>query len=691
MAELLLELFSEEIPARMQARAAEDLKRLVCDGLKGAGLAVERADAFVTPRRLTLVAAGLPHRQPDVSEERRGPRVDAPEAAIAGFLRGVGLDRDQVEERQTPKGAFLFARIERAGRPTTEVLMAVLGEAIARLPWPKSMRWGTGSVRWVRPLHSILALFDGTVVPVAFGAVSAGAGSRGHRFLAPEPFTVDSFAEYRDKLRAARVILDREERKAIIRDRSAALSAAEGLTVRDDENLLDEVCGLVEWPVPMLGRIDAAFMDLPPEVLITAMRSHQKYFSLEDAAGHMAPRFIVVTNTEGVDGGRAIVSGNERVLRARLADARFFWDSDRTVSLESRVARLGERIFHARLGTDRQRAERLEALARSLAASGHANPDLAARAARLAKADLTSGMVGEFPELQGIMGRYYAMHDGEHPAVAEAIGHHYAPQGPSDVCPTAPVSVVVALADKLDTLAGFFGIGEKPTGSGDPFALRRAALGAIRLIVETGLRVALRPALAAAGDGYRRQGVDGFVPEPELTGQLLDFIADRLKVHLRGEGVRHDLIAAVFAGGDEDDLVRLLARVKALEDFLATEDGANVLTAYKRASNIVRIEEDKDRKSYEGRADVKLLTQQEETALFQALEAAGPEIGRHITGEQFSEAMAVVAGLRRSVDAFFDHVTVNCEEIDLRVNRLRLLSQIRSALRGVADFSQIEG
>jgi len=690
VAELLLELVSEEIPARMQARAADDLKRLVCDGLTAARLGFDRTEAFVTPRRLALVVDGLPPGQPDISEERRGPRSDAGPAAIDGFLKSVGLTRDAVEARETPKGTFLFATVARAGRPTPEVLVEVVADALARLPWPKSMRWGSETVRWVRPLQAIVCLFDGKVGPVGFGARTAGAETRGHRFLAPAPFAVSGFADWRERLRSARVIVDREERKALIRDGAAALAAAEGLRLRADEGLLDEVTGLVEWPVPMLGSIDAAFLDVPPEVLITAMRAHQKYFSLEDEAGRMAPRFVVVANTEGSDGGRAIVAGNERVLRARLSDARFFWDSDRAVTLESRLPRLGERIFHARLGTDRERSARLEALARRLAPACHANPDLAARAARLAKADLTTGMVGEFPELQGVMGRYYAMHDGEHPAVAKAIGQHYAPQGPADTCPTARVAVSVALADKLDTLVGFFGIGERPTGSGDPYALRRAALGVIRLVVENEIRLPLGDAFAAAGAGYRNDGVADFASEPVLTAQLLEFCADRVKVHLRTAGVRHDLIGAVLAGG-EDDLVRLLARVRALEDFLATDDGANVLTAYKRASNIVRIEEKKDRKSYDGRADDGLLAQAEEVALFRALDVAHGQIGPLLTEERFGEAMAVIAGLRGPVDAFFDHVTVNCEDAAVRANRLRLLAQIRAALLGVADFSQIEG
>ncbi len=691
MPELLLELLSEEIPARMQARAADDLLRLVTAGLTGAGLTHDRAEAFVTPRRLAIVVDGVPEEQPSVSEERRGPRADATEAAINGFLRGAGVGRDMVEERDTPKGRFLFVTIMRTGRLTAEVLVEVVGGAITKLSWPKSMRWGEETIRWVRPLQSILCLFDGSVVPVRLGKLEASKESRGHRFLAPEPVTVENFADYEAKLRAGHVILDREARKQRIAEQARALAMTESLTVHTDADLMEEVAGLVEWPVVRMGCIDDAFMDVPPEVLTTAMRSHQKYFRLDDANGHIAPRFLVVANTEGSDGGHAIVAGNERVLRARLADARFFWDVDRSATLESRVPRLGERIFHARLGTDLQRTERLDALARTLAPFVQANPELAGRAARLAKADLTTGMVGEFPELQGVMGRYYAIHDGEHPAVAEAIGQHYAPQGPADRSPSQPIAVAVAVADKLDTLTGFFGIGEIPTGSGDPFALRRSALGVIRLIVENRLRIGLRSALRVAADGFRQQNVADMAEDAVLIRQLLDFFIDRLKVHLRGQGVRHDLIAAVVAEGLENDILRLLARVKALEDFLGTDDGANVLIAYKRASNIVRIEEKKDRTSYDGRAEPGLLAQPEETELFRALEDAHGRIGQHVHDEQFGAAMAVVAGLRGPVDAFFDRVTVNCEETSVRANRLRLLAQIRSALLGVADFSLIEG
>ena len=701
MPELLIELLSEEIPARMQAHAADDLRRLVCDGLVREQLPFDGARVFVTPRRLALVVTGLPARQPDVREERKGPRVGAPAKAVEGFLRSAGLAAlDEAEVRETDKGSFYFAVQEKPGAATAEVVTGLLAGVLTGFPWPKSMRWGTGSFRWVRPLQSILALFAGAPVPftlplAADEVMAATALTRGHRFLAPSAFAVSDFADYRDKLRAARVMLDPGERRALIAECAVALAAAEGLTVRDDPALLEEVAGLVEWPVPMLGNIDPRFMDVPAEVLVTAMRAHQKYFSLLDADGRLAPRFVLVANTETADGGRSIVAGNERVLRARLSDAKFFWDEDRKRSLESRVPKLAERVFHAELGSDLQRTERLLALARVLAPScgaGPSGPVIAGRAARLCKADLTSAMVGEFPELQGVMGRYYALHDGEQAAVADAIAEHYAPQGPSDRCPTAPVSVTVALADKLDTLAGFFSIGQAPTGSRDPFALRRAALGVLRIIIENRLRLNLRPVLVAALKTYPASVGDQPAP---VVAKLLAFFADRLKVHLREQGVRHDLIAAVFAAGGEDDaeddIVRLLARVAALRAFLDTDDGANLLTAYRRASNIVRIEENKDNRRYQGEAEEALLAENEELELHRALSVARSRIGQALRSEQFEEAMMILAALRAPVDAFFDNVKVNCANAGLRENRLKLLSQIRSALGGVADFSQIEG
>jgi glycyl-tRNA synthetase beta chain len=703
MGEFLLELFSEEIPARMQARAAEDLKRLVTDGLKAARLEFAGAEAHATPRRLALCVDGLPARQPDLSEERKGPRVDAPQKAIDGFLRSAGVGLEDCEQREIKGHAFWFARIERPGAATAELLPGVVAAAVQGLPWPKSMRFADQSLRWVRPLHHVLALFDGK--PLAGGIDLGGPGSaggsaeasgetlaftdttRGHRFLAPDAIAVTDYVDYKAKLAAAKVMLDREDRKATIRKPAEALATAEGLALQDDPGLLDEVAGLVEWPVVLIGRIDDAFMDIPPEVLITSMRTHQKYFALRDAEGALAPRFIVVAGTETNDGGKAVVAGNERVLRARLADAKFFWDQDRKQRLEERLPALEPMVFHARLGTLRQKVDRVLALAGKVAAHvPGADAAAVERAALLCKADLVTGMVGEFPELQGVMGRYYALEQGEDAAVADAIAEHYAPLGPNDRCPTAPVSVALALADKLDTLVGFFAIGETSTGSKDPFALRRAALGVIRLIVENKLRLPLRRVFAAALElhGMAAQAT-------EVERELMGFFADRLKVHLRQEGVRHDLIAAVFGVDGEDDLVRLLARVAALQAFLDSDDGANLLVAYRRAVNIVRIEEKRDGATYDDPPDDKLAAEPAERTLFQALDSARGRSAEALEAEDFAAAMAALAATRSPVDTFFDDVTVNCDDAALRANRLKLLSQIRSTLGEVADFAQIEG
>jgi glycyl-tRNA synthetase beta chain len=695
MAELLLELFSEEIPARMQARAGEDLKRLVTDKLKEAGLAVTAAKAYTTPRRLTLVVDGLPLAQPDVTDEKRGPRVGAPDQAVQGFLKSAGLTSlDQCERRDTGKGEFWFAVVKKKGVKTSALLPGLLVESFAALPWPKSMRWAGHQYRWVRPLHSIVATFDGAVldgaVDLGGGAIPFGNVTRGHRFHDPREITVAAFADYKVKLRESYVIVDPAERRAAIKAQTDKLAAAEGLSVKLDEALLDEVTGLVEWPVALMGRIDEQFMEIPPEVLTTSMRVNQKYFSLIDKSGKLAPRFLVVANMETKDGGKAIVAGNERVLRARLSDAKFFWDQDRKVKLEERVPALKDIIFHARLGTLADKISRVQTLAAELAPQiPGADVDQVRSAALLAKADLTTGMVGEFPELQGVMGRYYAMHEGEKQAVADAIAEHYAPLGPTDRCPTAPISVAVALADKIDSLVGFFAIDEKPTGSKDPFALRRAALGVIRLIVENKLRL---PLLAVFRTAEQLAGEQIPAIRGKLNArELLDFFADRLKVALREKGVRHDLISAVFALGGEDDLVRLLARVDALKRFLDSEDGANLLVAYRRASNIVRIEEKKDGRTYNSGVGVGLLRQGEEKSLHQALASSGDVGGRALQSEDFAGAMAALARLRQPVDAFFDKVTVNCDEAELRANRLRLLSEIRTTLNRVADFSQIEG
>jgi glycyl-tRNA synthetase beta chain len=689
VAELLLELLSEEIPARLQQRAATDLGALLSTALKDAELPFEAVATYVTPRRLTLVMRGLAARQADVEVERRGPRVGAPAAALDGFLGSLGTTDYRLEEQEDRRGRVHVARFVRAGRPAAEVLAQALGEILARFPWPKSMRWGAHEVRWVRPLKSILCLLDGKIVPLAFGPLAAGAVTYGHRFLAPGPLEVQGFEDYREKLAAAYVRLDAAEREQQIAREATALARAEGLRVRPDPGLLAELAGLVEWPVVLLGQIDQRFMGLPEEVLVSAMRRHQKYLALEDAGGGLAPRFLVVANLPTDDGGRAIVAGNERVLRARLWDARFFWDQDTRRPLASCLPALDGVVFHARLGSLGDKVARLESLATWLAAHvPDSSVDRAARGALLCKADLMTGMVGEFPELQGVMGRYYALHDAEPPEVAAALAQHYAPQGPNDGCPSAPVSVTVGLADRLDTLAGFFAIGEKPTGSKDPYALRRAALGVIRLILENRLRLPLRTAFRQALAGYGDRL--GEVDPGQVGGELLAFFADRLRVHLKDEGVRHDLIAAVFAAGEEDDLIRLLAKVDALRDFLATEDGANLLTAHRRASNIVRIEEKRDRRSYAGEPDRQRLQAKEEETLFSRLTTVGGDISSALEREQFTDAMAALARLRQPVDAFFDHVTVNAEDPALRENRLYLLDRVRSALGAVADFSLIE-
>ena len=687
MPELLLEILSEEIPARMQARAADDLKRLVTDGLKAAGLEFTSAESYVTPRRLCLVVDGLPEKQPDVSEEKRGPNVNAPEQAINGF-KGSLPEGAVIEQRETPKGTFFFALVEQTGMPTVVILGDLLIDALRQMPWPKSMRWGTRKSRWVRPVHRISCLFgenQSIGINLEPGEpVYAGFETVGHRFLAPDLIKVSDFADYKQKLLAAKVMLDPAERRSKIEADAKKLCEKEGLSLKDDQGLLDEVTGLVEWPVVLMGTIDQQFMELPDEVLSTSMRSHQKYFSTLDDSGKLANKFIVVANTETKDGGQQVVAGNERVLRARLSDAKFFWDQDRSESLASRAPALKDRVFHAKLGTLDEKVDRMQALAVVMTTFlPEADKDKVRSAARLAKADLSTGMVGEFPELQGLMGRYYAQHDGEDAAVADAIAEHYSPLGPNDACPTKPVSVCVSLADKIDTLVGFFAIDEKPTGSKDPYALRRAALGIIRLVLENGIRL---PLSNVFGEAHATLGI-GDNPADDLMA----FFADRLKVHLREQGVRHDLIDAVFALGGEDDLVRLIKRVEALQEFLKTEDGDNLLTAYKRAANILRAEEKKDAAEYRDAPESALLTDDAEKALADALNQATPAIENALASEDFVAAMQALAGLRKPVDTFFDDVTVNADDAKLRVNRLKLLNGIRASLDGVADFSKIEG
>ncbi|MEQ9640605.1 MAG: glycine--tRNA ligase subunit beta [Alphaproteobacteria bacterium] len=693
MAELLLELFSEEIPARMQMRAAVDLRRMLTEAL-GDELKATETKVLYGPRRIAIVLDGLPAAQADRREERRGPRADAPDKAIEGFLRGAGVTREQCEERETPKGTFLFAIIDQKGRPTAEVLAEVLPDVLGRFTWPKSMRWGDSDSRWVRPLHSIVALLDGDVVPFAFAGVTAGNETRGHRLHAPKVFKVKNAADYVEKLRAAKVVADPVERRSSIAAGAAALAEAEGLHLVPDAGLLDELAGLVEWPVVMAGGFDERFMDVPEEVLVTSMRSHQKYLALRKPDGALAPRFVVVANLEAEDGGRQIVAGNQRVLRARLSDAEFFWQTDREARLESRVEALDGIVFHARLGTLGDKVKRIERLAARLA--DHvpgADDEQAARAARLAKADLTTGMVGEFPELQGVMGRYYARHDKEADAVCEAIAQHYSPVGPSDDCPRDPVAVAVALADKIDTLVAFFGIGETPTGSRDPFALRRAALGVIRLVLENELRLPLNTAFIYAGEQLR--GIQGWEAPDQA---LLDFFAERLRVYLREQGARHDLITAVFGargiGQTHDDFTALVAKVAALAGFLDTQAGGDLLVAYRRAANIVRAERTSKTNAWQPESDEVAhdrFVDEREEAVFHSVRAVQGSGADPADADGFAAYLVDLARLRDPVDAFFEHVTVNDSDPAIRDNRLRLLEDMRRTMDQVADFSLIEG
>ncbi len=597
------------------------------------------------------------------------------------------IDHEDIKIKEDKKGEYYSFEVLLTPRPATRVIQDSIENALNELPWPKSMRWADHAERWVRPIQSLLCIFNKEPVSlIPFAGIDSGAITFGHRFLSSAPITgITDFQSYKKSLETGHVLIDPLERRAAIKGDADALAAKAGLKMIDDPALLDEVAGLVEWPVALMGSIDDEFMEVPPEVLTTTMRKNQKYFALEDSKGKLAPKFILVANKETPDGGAAIVAGNERVLRARLADAKFFWDQDRKQTLAFRTPLLEEITFHAKLGSLAEKIDRVEALAADLADVVGADKDHVRSAVSLSKADLVSGMVIEFPDLQGTMGRYYALNDGESPDVADAIAEHYSPQGPSDDCPTAPVSVTVALADKIDTLVGFWAIDEKPTGSKDPYALRRAALGVIRLVIENNIRMPLL-------NPFRSSWTAGqYMSEKDELMDLLSFFADRLKVHLKEKGIRHDLISAVFALGNEDDLVRLLARVEALGTFLDTEDGANLLTAYKRAANILRIEEKKDKTSYDAAADAKVLEQKEEQELHKVLTAIIDDISQNLAAENYSKAMAGLASLRAPVDAFFDEVTVNCEEATLRVNRLRLLSQIRTTMNQVADFSQIEG
>ena len=686
MADLLIELFSEEIPARMQGKAANDLKKMVTGTLKEAGLTFDLADAYSTPRRLALHVTNLPAATPDISEERRGPRVDAPEKALEGFMRGAGVTRDQLEEREEKKGTFFFAKIEKPGRAATEVIAEAVENAVRNFPWPKSQRWGSGSLKWVRPLHSILCVLGGETVELEVEGYRAGNTTRGHRFMKPDEFTVTDFADYKAKLLEHKVVLDATRRETLIYDTAQTLAQAAGLELVEDRGLLTEVAGLVEWPVPMIGAFDPAFLEVPEEVLILTMRKDQKYFVTRDpATGKLANKFIFTANLEPSDDGSAVTNGNQRVVSARLADAKFFWDQDLKRKLDDNLPALKEIVFHKDLGMVSDRVERMKKLARHLAEFiPGCDADEAERAAELAKADLVSNMVYEFPEVQGAMGRYYAQEQGETDAVADAIRDHYAPAGPSDACPSAPVSIAVALAEKLDTLVGFFGIDQKPTGSKDPFALRRSALGVIRLITENGVRVPLTDVFKATAGTYSN------VELQDVTADLLAFFGDRLKVQQRDKGVRHDLIDAVFADGD-DDLVRILNRVAALSTFLATDDGTNLLAGYKRAANILKAEEKKEGKAFDASVDASKFELAEEKALGEALVSAKAGASEALEAEDFEKAMSALSTLRAPIDAFFDKVIVNADDADVRANRLALLTEIRAAVNTVADFGLIEG
>ncbi len=747
MADLLLEIFSEEIPARMQKRAAEDLKKLVTDGMVEAGITYESAAAFATPRRLCLSVVGVLDESPTLREERKGPRVDAPEQAIAGFLRGAGLSKDDLTVRDDKKGQFYVAVIEKPGRMASDVIAEVVEATIRKFPWPKSMRWGAGTLRWVRPMHSILSILSkregAEVVPFEIDGIVSGDTTEGHRFMGSGRFAVTSFEDYEAKLKAAGVILNAEDRAETIWADATNLAFAQGLEVVEDAGLLAEVAGLVEWPVVLLGDIAEDFMGLPPEVLQTSMREHQKFFSVRNSKSGRIEKFITVANRETSDNGATILAGNQKVLFARLSDAKFFWENDLRVSLDDMAAKLENVTFHNKLGTQAQRIGRIAALAREIAPIVGADPDMAEQAAKIAKADLSSEMVYEFPELQGLMGRYYAQAAGLPQEVANACEMHYSPLGPSDDVPTEAVSIAVALADKLDMLTGFWGIDEKPTGSKDPFALRRAALGIIRIILTNDLRFPLErfidrqlleveiqlgldtaeekdlyfleqmvdqiahhgvfgAAFRALFDKFDKEDKPFEVEEgtwlsrlqaslPDTSDSLLDFFYDRLKVHLKSEGITHDVIDACLAMPGSDDLTLLVKRANALQAFVNTDDGVNLLQGYKRANNILAAEEKKDGVSYEGEPEIQYAESFEEKALFAALDAGEVAISTAIEAEDFAAAMAAMANLRAPIDAFFESTQVNAEAQVVRRNRLCLLNRIRVVMHKVAIFSALNG
>ena len=730
MSELLLELFSEEIPARLQVKAADDLRRLVTEGLKVRGLETGDAVSYSTPRRLTLVVAGVPAKSPAISEEKKGPRVGAPEQAVAGFLKSAGLaslaDAEIVKDEK--KGDYYTARIEKPGRAAQDIIAETISEVMLKFPWQKSMRWGSQPFQWVRPLQSILCVLGGKVVAFTVAGIESGNETRGHRFLAPGSFKAKDFADYQEKLKQHQVMLDPALRVASISRQALALAKTAKLELVEDEALLHENAGLTEWPVVLMGTFDESFLSVPGECLTTSMKSHQKCFSLRDPkTKKLANRFLLVSNLVAKDGGEQIVQGNEKVIRARLSDAKFFWDQDLKKSLAEMAIALGGITFHEKLGSQRDRVERIAELAFDIAGAVDAVPEDARRAAQLCKADLVSGMVGEFPELQGLMGRYYADAAGTKPEIARAIELHYKPKGPTDVVPREEdgdsVAIAVALADKLDTLVGFWAINEKPTGSGDPYQLRRAALGVIRIVLENDLRLPLGKVMSqalslfksdgagkvvttermavkaiAGGSAKKSASAEGTavtvitaVSKDAIAADLLSFFADRLKVFLKDQGKRPDLIDAVFSLGGQDDLALIVRRVEALDAFLKTDDGANLLAGVKRAANILGIEEKKDKKSYAASYDLALLKDKEEIALAAKIEEVKQDTVAAINVENFAGAMRALAELRPPVDAFFEKILVNADDPKIRENRLKLLSEIRAATATVADFSKIAG
>ena len=710
MPELFIELFSEEIPARMQAKAAEDLRSLITNGLVEAGLTYEGAQAHVTPRRLALSIEGLNANAGDMREERKGPRTDAPKPAIDGFLKSTGLKLENLTVQDDKKGQFYIATIFKSGRATPEIVAELVPDVIRKFPWPKSMRWGSGQLRWVRQLLSIICTFDGEVVPFEVDGIASGNATRGHRFLSTKMIEVRRFDDYVQKLRKSHVIVDAATRAETIRAEAKNLAFARGLEMIEDDGLLKEVAGLVEWPVVLMGEFDKNFLAVPPEVIVTTIKNNQKCFALRDRQGQLSNHYLLVSNMVASDGGKTIIAGNNKVIAARLSDAKFFWDQDRKTKLENLLPKLDTITFHAKLGSQGDRVKRIEVLAGEIAKTIGADVEKSKLAARLAKTDLVTGMVGEFPELQGLMGHYYALDQGHDREVAEAIRDYYKPQGPSDSIPVSKIGQAVALADKLDTLVGFWAIDEKPTGSKDPYALRRAALGVIRTVAESQLRLPLLQFFVSTDDRLF-SGISEKKPSREWFGSaravalidwhgrkinvqlvdLLAFFADRLKVYLKDQGARHDLIDAVFSLGGQDDLLMIVRRVEALSKFLETDDGKNLLAGVKRASNILKIEEKKDNRSFDGAPNDKMLIKGEEKALFTAVNQAEALARKAVAAEDFEAAMKAIAKLRGPVDEFFEHVIVNDPNKDYRENRLKLLNRIRAATLAVADFSKIEG